>query len=383
MKENIRTIFYQNKKYDVCEWVIDKLSEFGIDFSDQYIAYLLDNDSPRFPSSLTFLAMHDIYNKEMIGSKGLLGKIVKIDKAGEIIDYFDTVYDASMDAINNNKYKYSFEKIHNKNSMNSKDSFDFFGITIKVKNCNYDCEIISKLNRTIKRNVNRYYGKNRIFREMYTDEIASIMSYDEYVIRGIKWQSFVYGAYIRQTSNDSCNKYLYHDVQRSKDYPKRIESLFKRYTYQSECAFLKIKNLNEVKNYFGIYLLCLPQINGCYVGKTNKCFVKRITQHFTNPNTAFDNNYKPSDIKEIYVMLLGESIQIIDLIERDCIAILGKEVCLNALAGGDSIELIKSERYDEKQHILSSSVLKNVIEDSLNIAMYRKEDMEEEKLNHK
>ena len=209
---------------------------------------------------------------------------------------------------------------------------------------------------------------------MYTKEIASRMSYNEYVMQGIRWESFVFAECFRSfASGHTESKYTRHNIQSCNDYPERMKLLFQKYSLQGECAFKQVYDLNNVKGFSGIYLLCLPQINGCYVGKTGKCFATRIQQHFTTPNSEFDKKYRPSDIREIYIMQLDETMPMMDKVEEDCIATLGKEICLNALAGGSSIELIKSDKYDEKRHFLPENLIMWVAEDSIRIANYRKE----------
>jgi len=366
-----RIIVYRNAEYEVCEWAIKEAEHNGLAFTDEYITYLLENDSPFSSRSLDLLAHYDIANRKYIGSTGLLGRVVKLDKNGNILGYFESVFDASMDAISGN-HKFSFENLHNSDTMLNKETYNFFGIIINTNSSGAEHEIISELNTIIRKNRNRYLGKNKTFREMYTDAVASRMTYDEYVRRGIQWNAFQFGECIRYLiGNPSESKYTKHIIENCNDYTERMRNLFQRYSFQTKCAFSRIYDLNKVKGFSGIYLLCLPQIKGCYVGKTGKCFATRIVQHFKTPNSAFDKKYKPTDIKEIYVLQLDETMQLIDSIEEDCIATLGKEICLNALAGGKSIELIKSEEYDEKQHLLPPNTLQWVAEDSLNIAMYR------------
>ena len=100
------------------------------------------------------------------------------------------------------------------------------------------------------------------------------------------------------------------------------------------------------------------------MGKTEIGFAKRISQHFTKPNSAFDSTYKPDDIRQIYILPMDESLPYVGLVEQDCIATLGSELCLNALAGGDSIELIKSNDYDYKKHLIPLNAIQFIAEDS-------------------
>ncbi|MBQ2780302.1 MAG: GIY-YIG nuclease family protein [Clostridia bacterium] len=372
-----RKIVYNNTEYEVCEWAIEEVEHNGLAFTDEYIAYLLENDIPYLPCSLDLLAHYDILNRKYTGSKGLLGRVVKLDKKGNILGYFETVLDAGMDAVNGGRY--SFERLHEEGVESSKVTYDFFGMKINTHPDNMADEIVRTLNRIIRRIRNICLGKNRTFREMYTGRIADQMTYEEYVLRGMRREAFLFGFEIHMFANVPAeSRYTKHDVEKCGDYIERLDLLLRKYSVDGATVFEQVQDLNKVKGFAGIYLLCLPQIKGCYVGKTEKCFATRIKQHFTTPNSAFDRKYKPTDIKEIYVLQLDETMQLIDSVEEDCIATLGNEVCLNAFAGGKSVELIKSEKYDEKQHLLSPNILRWIAEDSLNIAKYRKACVEED-----
>ena len=65
-----------------------------------------------------------------------------------------------------------------------------------------------------------------------------------------------------------------------------------------------------------------------------------------------------------------------DLVESDCIAMLGKDICVNALAGGKSIELIKSDTYKAENYLLSDDILKWAITDSINFSEYERDVLE-------
>ena len=369
-----KVIIHRGTEYEVVKWAIDKLNSIGVEFNDEYIDYLLQNNSPFRSESLSILAILDIANKELIGSQGALGRVIKIDKKGQIIAAYDSLFDAAMDALNNNN-TYSFERLHVSENTPQKYELDFFGITIKVieQSPDFDYTVIYELNRAIRRCKNKHLGRNKTFKEMYTEKIASRMTYDEYIIQGIRWEAFSFAKFIRLCADPlKEHKYTQHFIENCSDYNDRISDLFQKYSIKDQSAFERIENLNDVKGFTGIYLLCLPQIKGCYVGKTEKCLATRITQHFTKPNSEFDKKYQPSDVKEIFIMQLGETTEFIDLIEEDCIATLGKDICLNALAGGTSTEFIKADTYKAEMHFLPQDLIKWTAEDSLSIANYRK-----------
>lgn len=370
-----KTIVYRNTEYQVCEWVIKELNSIGLEFNDEYITSLLEQQSPIFPWSLTVLAHWDFLTRKFIGSNGLLGKIVQLDKEGNVLNCFETIYDAAMASLHN-RCKYSFENFYKSGVCLSKENLNFFGIEIAIYPKNLEYDIIKKLNKAIQRCKNKQSDKSKWYKERYSAEIASKMTYDEYITRIVRCEALISVQSFTSLVEEE-SEYTKHNIEKCADYFDRIKDLFQKYSARGLCAFKQIYDLNTVKNFSGIYLLCLPQIKGCYIGKTQKCFAKRITQHFTNPNSVFDSKYKPNDIKEIYVLQLDETMKMIDFIEEDCIATLGKEISLNAMAGGNSIELIKSEKYNANEHLLNSDLLQWVAEDSLNIARYREECKED------
>lgn len=362
-------------EYEVAQRTIDKLNSIGVKFTNEYIDYLLQNNSPHYAFSLGSLATIDIPNKELIGPNRSLGRVIKIDKQGQILATFDSIFDAALDALNCSN-KYSFERLHTIEYVPQEYELDFFGVKMKVskKSPDFDYTVIDELNRTIKRCKNKYLGRQKIFKEMYTESIASKMTYDEYVVQGIRWEAFICGQCIQHCKiPQEEHPYTKHVIENCSDYEKRMTDLFQKYSVNETSAFERIDDLNNVKGCTGIYLLCFPQIKGCYVGKTEKCLATRITQHFTKPNSEFDKKYQPSDVKEIFIMQLGETTEFINLIEEDCIATLGKDICLNALAGGTSIEFIKSDTYHAEEHFLPQNLTKLVTEDSLGISKYRKD----------
>ena len=78
-----RIIVYRNEEYEVCEWAIKEVEHNGLAFTDEYITYLLEKDSPFSPRNLDLLAHYDILNRKFIGSTGLLGRVIKLDKNGK------------------------------------------------------------------------------------------------------------------------------------------------------------------------------------------------------------------------------------------------------------------------------------------------------------
>lgn len=361
-------ITYQNQDYAVPIKYVRELEALGVQVDENYVGELLGYQSPVWELKLRTLMIIDIGNKEYAQSKENLGRIIKYDKCGNIAACFESVYEATVDALNSNA-RYSFERLHNEGFLRQKQKHEFFGIPITVA---HDHEIIKALNKHIRCSRNLYQGKRKYTQMLYAD-VADKMSYTEFAMQKIKADSFRFRAdvirpFFNNSNSNAEHPYVKHNIELCADYDIRMKALFDRYSVNGETLFEKVDDLGKYKGYSGIYLLCLPQIKGCYVGQTKKCFATRIPQHFTSPNSAFDTKYGPADIKEIYILPAEE--YYVDYLESDCIAVLGNEVCLNALAGGGSVELIKSERYKPENYLLPQEPLELAIQESCNLMEY-------------
>lgn len=377
MNREMASIEYNGNYFEIDKFLIGKLEEMNIDLDDEYISRLREWDCPVRRRSLNRLIWLDIVNRIYIGRHALFGRIVKLDKQGSEIAYFETVFDAVLDAINDNAiHKYSFEKTYEYRNFSKQES-DFFGVRIRTTSREKGYQVVKELNTWITKCKNVYGGKNKTIKERYTERVVREINYETYLMQWVKYWSFCVAELLHHqhkcvTSGKYMeSKYTFHDVNRCDDYYERIKTLLNRYSCGGNTCFVKVRDLNKLKGLQGIYVLFLPRIKGCYIGKTEKCFATRIPQHFTSPNSAFDEKYMSTDVEAIYVLPLCESMMMIDLVERDCIAVLGNEVTLNAMAGGGSIELIKSETYDPGRYLLNVERVSFVSEDAFREAKYR------------
>ena len=99
MEQNKKIIIYNDVEYKISLKIINWLNNYGVEMNDQYIEYLLKNSNSYYNNAIEFLALMDLFNRKYIGEKGQLGRIVKIDKNGTILEYFDSVFDACIDSI--------------------------------------------------------------------------------------------------------------------------------------------------------------------------------------------------------------------------------------------------------------------------------------------
>ena len=364
-----KIIDHQGIKHEISESYYNYLKKWDKNSLDKYFSFLLEHESPIHKLGLDYLIACDLTNTKYLGEQKLLGHVVKYDKMNNIIGHFDTIYDAVMDSLDN-KCKYGFENLHNMGFVPNKQKQKFFGVEINV---DYTIPIMKELNALITRCKNRYFDKSKMFRNFYNEYCCDKMSFDDFKMKRIKSWTFSFlleGSFL---INDVMNNKFCKEEIYSVDYKECLNDLLSRYSVKNKSSFIEINNLKSINYETGIYVLCLE--NGCYVGQTERDLKTRIVQHFTNPNSNFDRMYRPQNVKKIYVLPLGETSAFIDAIESDCIAILGKDSCLNVLAGGSSIELIKSENYNPQNYMLKKDLVNWVSQDSYNLVEYL-EDME-------
>lgn len=141
-------------------------------------------------------------------------------------------------------------------------------------------------------------------------------------------------------------------------YEENLAKLLKRYTFKGVPLWQEVTNLNFYKKTIGIYILCLPEVRGYYIGQTTVSFYKRIYQHWKRPKTTFDKTYRQSDVSNIYIIPLPKVlITDFDAIEQDCIASISNIFLLNSLMSPNYLVWIKDTNYHPKDFLIPSRKL--------------------------
>lgn len=129
-------------------------------------------------------------------------------------------------------------------------------------------------------------------------------------------------------------------------------------------SFIEVKDLNEVKNVNGIYLMVLDKYSGYYIGQSRNV-KKRIQRHWYRRDyftgTGIDL-YKAKDTTRIYVLPVSESD--LDTYEKLYIKKLSKYT-LNVLPGGINFsdsELFEYLNRDGQKRLSLSDTLKLIEE---------------------
>ena len=145
-------------------------------------------------------------------------------------------------------------------------------------------------------------------------------------------------------------------------YQQALNDLLMRYSKDGKTVFEKVHVLNDYAGYTGIYVLCIPQVKGYYIGQTNKSISKRIKQHFHSPSSEFDKSFTIKDVSEIYVLHCGTDY--LDIAEVDCIASIPSEFLLNRMAGGPLILFVDSEDYVFHRFHADEKIIKEIVTQS-------------------
>lgn len=343
---------------------VDDLKKSNIELTSSYINELLDNDTyPIVSLGLQLLIRYDQINKKYIGSTGILGRIVKVDKKSNPIAYFETTRDAIMDSLNN-KEKYVFEHP----LIRSTQTYNFFETSIKP------CENTSADNE-LKRLVNlcrrTYFGKRRIVNDLYEDntKLKNTMTFEEFKSCFIKYRCFIFGDILRSLYTYTEYSFPSHDINKCSDYESKLNNLFLRYSINNQSAFKEVKILQDYHSVSGIYILCLSKIKGCYIGQSDTDLASAIVEHFSNPISLFDHSYTPHDIDKVFVLPLDETMEFSNEIIADCMTCLGANICLNALPIKNSKKELSTED-NTAQLPLEETLIEQTVNDSLEYYQY-------------
>jgi hypothetical protein len=250
-----------------------------------------------------------------------------------------------------------------------KQKIDFFGtqFTPMYSEKSWRYAVISLLNLWMKDLVelgNKEKRSKVYYENPFCETARKFYSLDEYLILSKRAFLFSLGSALNFGLSQRFKNKERKEALSEEEYNEQLNKLLQRYTYNGTVLFQKVENLNDYSSQKGIYLLCLPEVKGYYIGKTSQSLKKRITNHWASPRSDFDKYYGHRDVKEIYVLNCSESYDAeawINLIETDCIATIGRKFALNCLAGGDTIESIHNENYDEEKHQITNESLEHLL----------------------
>lgn len=351
-------IVYNGTEYTINFKWVERLKSINTKIDKDYFDYLLKYQNPHDKelTSQSFLSLIelDYFNKLMFNSKKF-GTIYQYSIEGILINEHKSL-DSILAFHEPEKYLYSFYTPTEDFFAPTRKGINFFNtnLTAPYDQKSWKFSEISRLNYIIKESVN-YSNLTRSTKSYNCDGYEFIkerFTLEEFCAARKKHFLFCLGlgVYYSLKQKEQQRKRICEIS--SGEYQYAMETLLKRYSYNGHTLFKKVENLNKYSSHKGIYVLCLPEVKGYYIGKTNSCFKKRVTDHFRNSRSDFDKLYGPTDIQEIYVLPF-KNIDI-NLIEQDCIATIGKKFALNSLVGGDDLRFL-DENYKEKDYLIPNS----------------------------
>lgn len=345
---------YKNN-YCIDDNLIPYLNKFNIELNENYYDYLSKYKDPSGDFSADFIKYvnADIKNKLLIKE---YGKII-CDNSGGFKLYAD-LPEAILSNFDSNSRFYFYNLLEC-----ILTDYNFFGFKINDFITN---TFVRDLNSKIRNIIyNTHYDNDKIYRKyLCSEKKLGGLSFDDFLNQERRYESFFVCNKIDSYKNTMFPK------KRSKinfeDYNKILSDVLNRYSLRGECAFINVKKFNYLDKDLckGIYILCLKDKLGFYVGKSKMSIRNRIFNHIYNMETYFDYNLIPSDISDIYILHMDK--EYINEIEQDLISFIPQEYSFNICPGGDkNSELTYFSSYKPENYLLENSKLESAIRYSL------------------
>ena len=342
------------KNYFIEDELADYLKTYDIEINESYYDYLNQFKNPYHSLDEDFIqyVKCDVLTKHIIKKHG---DIVCLN--GNVINKYDNFVEALLNNFTV-KSKYIFFNLMD----NIFSDYNFFGVKVEIINERLT-QRLNRLAQQVIQNNNEAKTKKYYSDDYHKGKLGN-MSYDDFVLQRRKNQAFLMGLYM---SNNEEHVFPKDRSNINKeDYDSILNSVLERYSYDGKTAFSKVRNLNDCKEYSGIYLLCLKKELGFYVGQTTISFKKRILQHLRGVETYFDCNHCAPDITDIYIMHING--RFIDDIESDLIAFIPQNYSLNITAGGlHNNQFVYVDSYVPKKYLLKEKQIEFRTKESLRI----------------
>ena len=288
------SIIVNGKEYIFNTCWIEKLKKVNTEVTEEYIKSLLNYlgvvDPTISPIYISHLLRYDYYNKVIFNSNGGT-TICQCDYDGNITKEFTTL-DELLEIPSTKGSLFTLKNKKSSGHVPKRCKVDFFGteITPMFTEKSWRYSFISSLNLWMKDFVKCGDAEHRskVYTESEFCEIArKHYSLDEYLIKSKMSFLFSLGGALQFGFSQRYRNKERKDTLSENEYNEQLNELLKRYTHNNTPLFQKVQNLNDFKSQIGIYILCLPEVKGFYVGKTIHSLKKRITSHWTNPMAFF------------------------------------------------------------------------------------------------
>ena len=356
-------ITFHNSEYDindglldVYEKVVGKITEENLDDLWKYHSVYEERNIQR---ELFRLMESEVFNRTLLWKTGL-GGIVEYNANGKIQNIFRSV-DEMILAEYGTCSIYGFEFYDGLKEGLTRNGIAFFGVKFKPL---YDQMSWKNMHITFLNIAMRFLRRweksqaLKSYENPYFKAIIGDISFDEYCEQYRK--SFIFTLvqwfYFTRKSMHEIAERVKMDEKR---YKADLEKLLNGYVVNGITKFEKVNDLGVYTGCSGIYILCLDEIRGYYVGQTSTDIKQRIKNHWSEPSNKFDRSYGPNDVSAIYVLRLKP--EYLNRVEQDCIASINPIYLFNSFVGGNAIAGVHHAQYNSEKYKMKQDELSEIL----------------------
>lgn len=355
-------VIFHNSEYDVNDGLLNAYEEYVGLITEEELESLWEYHSVfeknNIQNELPQLMRTEIYNKTLLWESGF-GGIIEYNPSGEICNVFRKV-DDMISAIRGTSSIYGFEFYDGLKEGLTRKGIAFFGVTVKPLYDQMSWKNMSVISLNIAMRFLRRWEKTGSFKsyeDTYFRAKIGDISYGDFCEQYRK--NFIFTLADWLPSSKLKRSIMERVKMDEKPYKADLEKLLNRYTVDGSTKFEKVNDLNAYTGCSGIYIFCLDEIRGYYVGQTSSDIKKRIKSHWSDPSNAFDRTYGPNDVSSIYVLRLNS--KYLNRVEQDCIASINQLYLLNRFVGGNVIAAVHSSQYNSEEYRMKQDDLSEVL----------------------
>lgn len=321
------------KYEELKEFTLKQLEYLGLKYNSETIEYLKKYSWYNFNNELMYIVDALYFNKMYLTKDGIFGRIIRYSKKGDILAYFDNIFDASFDHIKG-RYYYGLENFHEAGIFPYECDNDFYGYKIKnsdtcVKGDNNPLELLNKSISKMQYWINKY-NKGKTYHSYIYEEERVV---DD---KKLNW------AYIGQTNLFSTDIVCYLKNRNDKNVNKEmlergINDLLNRYSFDNCSGFIKVEDIVDYELIPGVFVLELGELNKVAIWYDTLDICSGITSFLSGGPYSKCWIY-PKDVSNIYLLPCDRTNAI--KVYNDCGNYLQKELVIVYDVGNDDYKQI-------------------------------------------
>lgn len=355
-------IVFHNSMYDINDGLINAYKKYVGEITEESLEYLWKYHSVfevnNVRNELPMLMGIEIHNRMLLWKNGF-GGIIEYGPNGEIRNIFRSV-EEMLSVVYSASSIYGFEFYDGQKEALTRNGIVFFGVKFKPLFDQMSWKNISVIFLNIAMRFLRRWINSRSIKSyedpFFKTRIGDI-SFDDFCEQYKKNYIFTL---VEWLPSAELKLSIAERVEMDeKPYKVGLEKILNRYSVDGATLFEKVSDLNTYTGCAGIYILCLDEIRGYYVGQTSKDIKSRIKSHWSEPSNTFDRMYGPNDISAIYVLRVSS--KYLNRVEQDCIANIELAYLLNGFVGGNVIAGIHSTQYKSSDYKMNKDELSEVL----------------------